>query len=299
MSPGSIVMPGVLLPALEVLGPVEVVVAEPHALEIDHARRADQPLERQVADELAAGVEVRGRVEVRADMERRRDLLPARPVEREPLDPFDRRAVVAGERRRVDGEVLGEVEHVHGSRSLVCCGDERSASAGADRVGRGRSSGRGAEAAVRRSAVARRSSSAWSGAGPMPCAASSSSVAESEVVACACRAARRRRASADRVVDPAEQATAAAAPREVVALRRQAGAAADQAARPAVAGERRQSRRLDAPLARGPRRGASRPGERRREDRLPARPRPVVRAPRARRVPALRPRHDRRPSATA
>ena len=64
---------------------------------------------------------MRRRVEVRADVQRRGDLLAARPVEREPLDPLDRRAVVAGEGRRVHGEVLREIEHVHGGADYSSC----------------------------------------------------------------------------------------------------------------------------------------------------------------------------------
>ena len=73
---------GVLLPALEVLRSVQVVVADAHALEVDDAGRTDQEVERQVADELAAGHEVRRRVEVRADVQGHRDLLPAGPARR-------------------------------------------------------------------------------------------------------------------------------------------------------------------------------------------------------------------------
>src|ERR1700693_923273 len=52
-------------------------------------------------------------VEVSADMQRHRYLLAAGLVEREPLDPSDRRPGVAGECRRVQGEVLREVEESH------------------------------------------------------------------------------------------------------------------------------------------------------------------------------------------
>src|SRR5712691_1402779 len=104
---------GVLLPPLEVLRTVDVVVADAVPLQVDDARGADQEVERQVADELAAGHEVRGRVEVRADVQRHRDLLPAGLLEREPLDPANRRPRIARERRRVEGEVLGEVEEPH------------------------------------------------------------------------------------------------------------------------------------------------------------------------------------------
>src|SRR5207302_10563540 len=49
---------GVLLPTLEMLRPIEVVVADPHPLQVDYARGPHQPLERKVADELAAAEEV-------------------------------------------------------------------------------------------------------------------------------------------------------------------------------------------------------------------------------------------------
>src|SRR6202011_4940482 len=90
-------MAGVLLPTLEMLGSVEVEIAEAHPLQVDHARGTDQEVEREVADELAARVEMRGRIEVGADVQRHRDLLASRLVEGEPLDPADGRARVAGE----------------------------------------------------------------------------------------------------------------------------------------------------------------------------------------------------------
>src|SRR6266851_5614822 len=102
-----------LLPPLEVLWTVNVEVADTHALEVDHARGADQEVEGQVADELAAGHEVRRRVEVRADVQRHRDLLAAGAIEGQVLDPPDLRTRVAGEGRRVQGKVLREVEELH------------------------------------------------------------------------------------------------------------------------------------------------------------------------------------------
>ena len=104
---------GVLLPTLEVLRPVDVIVADAESLQVDHARWPDQEIEWQVADELAARHEMRRCVQVRADVERHRDLLAARLLECKPLDPADRRAGVAGESRRVQREVLGEVEEPH------------------------------------------------------------------------------------------------------------------------------------------------------------------------------------------
>src|SRR5579859_566768 len=109
---------GVLLPALEVLGPVQVVVADAHSLEVDHARGADQEVERKVADELAAGHEVRRRVEVSADVQGQRELLPARAVERQVLDPSDRGSRVARERGRVQRKVLRQVDESHEVVSL-------------------------------------------------------------------------------------------------------------------------------------------------------------------------------------
>src|SRR5438270_5449342 len=105
--------PGVLLPALEVLRSVDVVVADTVALEVDDAGRADEKAEGQVADELPARHEMRRGVEVGADVKGHRDLLPAGLLEREALDPADRRAGVARERGSVEGEVLGEVEKPH------------------------------------------------------------------------------------------------------------------------------------------------------------------------------------------
>src|SRR5439155_5619366 len=66
---------GRLLPELEMLGTVDVEVADTDAFEVDHARGTDEEIERQVANELAAGHEVRRPVEVRADVQRHRDLL--------------------------------------------------------------------------------------------------------------------------------------------------------------------------------------------------------------------------------
>ena len=105
--------PGVFLPLFEMLRPVDVVVADAVPLQIDHAGGTDQEVQRQVADELAAREEMRGRVEVRADVQRHGDLLAPGAVEREVLDPADRRARIAGKRRRVQREVLREIEEFH------------------------------------------------------------------------------------------------------------------------------------------------------------------------------------------
>src|SRR6266852_9761687 len=104
---------GVLLPALEMLRPVQVVVAEAHSLEVDDAGWADEEVEWEVADELATRVEMRRRIQVGADVEGHGDLLATGLVERQALDPADGGAGVAGERRRVEGEVLGEVDELH------------------------------------------------------------------------------------------------------------------------------------------------------------------------------------------
>src|SRR5690242_9052757 len=95
------------------LRPVDVVVADAVALQVDHACGADQEVQRQVADELATGHEVGRGVEMRADVEGHRDLLPAGLLERQALDPPDRRAWITRERRGVQREVLGEVEEPH------------------------------------------------------------------------------------------------------------------------------------------------------------------------------------------
>ena len=100
-------MTGVVLPTLEMLGSVEVEIAETHPLEVDNACGTDEEVEREVADELSARVEMRRCIEVGADVQRHRDLLAAGLVEREPLDPADGRARIAGEGRRVKREVLG------------------------------------------------------------------------------------------------------------------------------------------------------------------------------------------------
>src|SRR4029077_7333262 len=110
---------GVLLPPLEMLRPIDVVVANPVALEIHDARGSDQKVERQVADELAAGHEVRRRVEMRADVQGHRDLLPARPLEREALDPANRGSGITRERGGMQREVLREVEESHVARDDV------------------------------------------------------------------------------------------------------------------------------------------------------------------------------------
>src|SRR5690348_9619038 len=103
------------------LGTVDVVVADTVALQVDDARRSDQEIERQVADELAAGHEVRRRIEMGADVQGHRDLLPARLLEREALDPADGRPGVARERGRVEREVLRQVEEPHGFTSAERC----------------------------------------------------------------------------------------------------------------------------------------------------------------------------------
>ena len=46
--------PGVTLPAFKVLRSVQVEVAEAHALQVDHARRADEEVEAELTDELAS-----------------------------------------------------------------------------------------------------------------------------------------------------------------------------------------------------------------------------------------------------
>src|SRR6202022_3196585 len=107
--------PRLLLPALEVLGAVEVVVAAAHPLQVDEGGGADEPLEGEVADELATAEEMGRRVEVGGDMEGGRDLLSARLVEGKPLHPLDARAGVAGEGGCVHREVLRQVEHLHGA----------------------------------------------------------------------------------------------------------------------------------------------------------------------------------------
>src|SRR5207302_10796928 len=109
---------GVLLPTLEVFGPIHVKVADAESLQVDHARGPDQEIEWQVADELAARHEMRRCVQVRADVERHRDLLTAGAVEREVLDPANRGAGVTGKRRRVEREVLREVEEPHDARDV-------------------------------------------------------------------------------------------------------------------------------------------------------------------------------------
>ena len=110
----------VLLPTLEVLGTIDVVVADAVALQVNHTGWTDEEVEGKVADELAAGHEMRRRVEVRADVERHRDLLASRAVEGQVLDPPDRWAGIAGERRRVKREVLGKVEVSHFTSSERC-----------------------------------------------------------------------------------------------------------------------------------------------------------------------------------
>src|SRR5205809_5858404 len=92
------------------LGSIQVVVAEAEPFEVDHRGGTDQEIQRQVADELAAGHEVRRGVEVRADVEGHRDLLAAGFFERQPLDPTDRRARIAREGRGVQRKVMREIE---------------------------------------------------------------------------------------------------------------------------------------------------------------------------------------------
>src|SRR5476649_1268067 len=55
---------GVVLPALEMGGPVELVVSDPHLFQVDDTGGTNQPLERKVSDELAAGIEVGGCIEM-------------------------------------------------------------------------------------------------------------------------------------------------------------------------------------------------------------------------------------------
>lgn len=50
------------------------------------------------------------RVEVRADMQRGRELLASDRLERQPLDPSDRRTRVPSEPGRVHAEVLREIQ---------------------------------------------------------------------------------------------------------------------------------------------------------------------------------------------
>ena len=111
------VVTGVPLPTLEVLGPVEVVVAEAHPLQVDNTGRSNQEIKRQVADELAARKEVGGRVEMGADVERHRHFLAAGLLERQPLYPLDRGPRVARESGGVHREVLRQVKELHCARS--------------------------------------------------------------------------------------------------------------------------------------------------------------------------------------
>src|SRR5260370_21161178 len=87
--------------------------AKPHTFEGYDESWTDEEVERQVADELAARQEMRGRIHVGADVHRHRDLLAAGLVESEPFDPADRRSGVAGERGSVQREVLREVDELH------------------------------------------------------------------------------------------------------------------------------------------------------------------------------------------
>src|ERR1700694_3236683 len=117
--PALYAVAGVFLPPFEMLWPIELVITDTHSLEVDHACRADKEVKSKVADEFATGQEVRRGVEVSADVESLRYLLTAALVEREPLDPSDGRPGVAGESRRVQGKVLGQVEKSH-SRERRC-----------------------------------------------------------------------------------------------------------------------------------------------------------------------------------
>src|ERR1700682_6000908 len=110
---------GVLLPPLEVLGTIKVVVAEAHALEVDHASRPGEKFKREITDELSSGQEVGGRVQVGADVQRHRDFLAPGLVEGKSLDPADRRSRVPGECRRVQREVLGQVDKSTATASLL------------------------------------------------------------------------------------------------------------------------------------------------------------------------------------
>src|SRR5450755_1386181 len=85
---------GVVLPALEMGGPVELVVYDPHLVRVDDTGGTNQPLERKVSDELAAGIEVGGCIEMGANVKRGGDLLASGPVERKSLDPLQRGSVV-------------------------------------------------------------------------------------------------------------------------------------------------------------------------------------------------------------
>src|SRR5665213_3635697 len=100
---------------------IKLVITDAHPFQIDHAGRADEKVEPEVADELAAGQEVRRSVEVRADMERHRYLLPTGFVEREPLDPSDRGPCIAGESRRVQRKVLRQVQKSHCAKRRCRC----------------------------------------------------------------------------------------------------------------------------------------------------------------------------------
>ena len=105
---------GVALPLLEVLGAVELVVPDAHLLEVDHACGSDEVVEGVRVDPLAAGEEVSGSIEVGADVECCAEVLAARAIEREVLDPLDLGAGIAGERRRVPREVLREIDDLLG-----------------------------------------------------------------------------------------------------------------------------------------------------------------------------------------
>jgi hypothetical protein len=68
-------------------------------------------------------------IEVRADVERHRYFLAARFVERESLDPSDRRPGVAGESRRMQREILREIEKSHVVKAVPGAAAGRTAAA--------------------------------------------------------------------------------------------------------------------------------------------------------------------------
>jgi hypothetical protein len=104
---------GLLLPGLEVLGAVDLVVADAHAGEVHDARRADQLVDRNAGDVRTGIVEVDRRVEMGGDVIGGGDVLRVDALESEPLHPLDRRPLVEREGRRVHGEVLRQVEDLH------------------------------------------------------------------------------------------------------------------------------------------------------------------------------------------
>jgi hypothetical protein len=52
-------------------------------------------------------------VQVRADVQRHGDLLAARLVKSQPLDPANGRPGVAGKRGRMQREILGQIDEFH------------------------------------------------------------------------------------------------------------------------------------------------------------------------------------------